>query len=180
MKIKAGGPGSGRHAETVAKLKSLGFENNGVNTDPKKDMHFLKVSRDHDNTTKGLIHNSRDQGTQHSVVLHPDGTWEHHSTGAHSGQHAGDLHHVYLGASMFKAEDQVVVKEVQLRGRCSELKSGTVVSATVDRVTVAFPGEFLSKSFPIDKVTLAEKDFGMGANFENPYEQPVQRYVARY
>jgi hypothetical protein len=207
-KIMAGGPGSGRHAEngvakvtpkwsnpneydaekhaaTSAKLVSMGFAISSKNKDPKDfgGVHYSKVSRPPSGAdTHGLIQGAdTDPGTQHHVVVHPNGSFAHYSQGAHGGHSAKDLDSVYLGASMFKANDQVIVKEQQLHGRCSEIKAGRVVSATGERVTVAFMNNLGSstKEYPVDRVSLAEASFGLGMNTDNPYEKPVQRYVPR-
>lgn len=80
---------------------------------------------------------------------------------------------------MFKAQQQVVVRDKHLHGNISELRPGTVVSATQDRVSVAFPGEDFPRSFPVDKVSMAEKYMGYGLNVENPYDQPVVKMYPR-
>lgn len=74
---------------------------------------------------------------------------------------------------MFEVNEAVTVKVPQLRGNLSEIKRGNVVAATVDRVSVQFPGEFKAQDFPVDKVTSAKDTFGIGGNPDNPYEKPV-------
>jgi hypothetical protein len=79
----------------------------------------------------------------------------------------------------YKSEDQVIVRVPQLRGNVTEVKCGKVIASTVDRVSVQFPGEFQAHEFPIDKVSMAKGTFGEGANFDNPYEVPVQKLYRR-
>lgn len=73
----------------------------------------------------------------------------------------------------FSANDHVTVKIPQLRGSISEVKRGQVVSATQDRVSVQFPGEFKPTDFPVSQVSPAQAYFGLGGNVENPWEKPV-------
>jgi hypothetical protein len=74
---------------------------------------------------------------------------------------------------VFEANQQVTVKIPQLRSSLSELRRGRVVSATVDRVSVQFPGEFKPKDYPVIQVTPASNTFGLGSNVDDPYEKPV-------
>lgn len=80
---------------------------------------------------------------------------------------------------MFAKNEHVIVKVPQLRASIKEVRRGQVVSATTDRVSVQFPGEFKPTDFPVDQVSLAKDSFGLGSNLENPYEKPIQQLFRR-
>lgn len=76
---------------------------------------------------------------------------------------------------MFSLNDQVLVKERQIRGNISEVKRGMVVSVSAERVSIQFPGEFKPKDYPVDQVESAKTSFGLGTNSDNFYEKQIPK-----
>jgi hypothetical protein len=73
----------------VSYLQSSGFKANSANLDPSKgSVVYSKIQSLNEAGGGNIGH------TNHTVVVHPDGSWEHYSEGTHDGSDLNNLVHV--------------------------------------------------------------------------------------
>jgi hypothetical protein len=89
MGSQQGGHNPERQAATVKQLEELGFkQSNHGPVDPKTgNMIFTKVTDFTPETPKTTSSDEADYRghVTHTIVVHPDGSWEHSSEGQHKG-----------------------------------------------------------------------------------------------
>jgi len=91
-----------RNTEITDHLKSLGFKANSANQDPKKDL-VTYGSKVETPTGSGEALGA----TTHTVVVYPNGAWEHYSESTHEGTNLNDLKHISLtGRGPVKKEEK--------------------------------------------------------------------------